>query len=54
MKCMWATRPAGCRAPVLRFKDGRTDGAVSANGRVQGAYAHGLFADRAQRDALLG
>jgi adenosylcobyric acid synthase len=39
--------------PVLRYRDGRTDGARSANGRVRGAYAHGLFADPNQRRALL-
>jgi adenosylcobyric acid synthase len=47
------TGPDAAR-PVLRFKDGRTDGAVSADGRVKGVYVHGLFADRGQRDSLLG
>ncbi len=39
--------------PVLRFGDGRPDGAVSADGRVCGTYVHGLFADDAQRAAWL-
>jgi adenosylcobyric acid synthase len=39
--------------PVLRFADGRTDGAVSADGRVGGAYVHGLFADDGLRRALV-
>jgi adenosylcobyric acid synthase len=39
--------------PVLRFEDGRTDGAVSADGRVGGAYVHGLFVDNRQRKALV-
>ena len=39
--------------PYATFADGRTDGAVSADGRVAGCYVHGLFADDAQRAALL-
>jgi adenosylcobyric acid synthase len=42
-----------CARPLLRFKNGRTDGAISANGRVAGAYVHGLFADDRQRAAWL-
>jgi len=34
---------------MLRFVDGRLDGAISANRRVAGAYVHGLFADDSQR-----
>ena len=41
------------RAPLLRFDDGREDGAISPDGLVMGAYAHGLFADDAQRAAWL-
>jgi adenosylcobyric acid synthase len=47
------TRGADCARPVLRFDDGRTDGAVSKDGRVAGAYLHGLFADDAMRAAFL-
>jgi adenosylcobyric acid synthase len=36
--------PATAR-PMLRFADGRPDGAVSADGLVSGTYVHGLFAD---------
>ncbi|MFI5014123.1 MAG: cobyric acid synthase [Hyphomicrobiales bacterium] len=39
--------------PVLRFSDGRTDGAMSQDGRVKGVYVHGLFADARQREVLL-
>jgi len=42
-----------CVRPLLRFSDGRTDGAVAPNGRVMGAYVHGLFADDRQRAAFL-
>jgi adenosylcobyric acid synthase len=38
---------------VLRFADGRGDGATSADGCVSGCYVHGLFTDAAQRSALL-
>jgi adenosylcobyric acid synthase len=44
---------ADCARPLLAFDDGRKDGAISANGRVSGCYVHGLFADPAQRSALL-
>ena len=39
--------------PVLRFKDGRTDGASSADGHVKGVYVHGFFSNPRQRAALL-
>jgi adenosylcobyric acid synthase len=42
-----------CARPLLRFADGRPDGAVSADGRVRAAYVHGLFTDDRQRAALL-
>ncbi len=39
--------------PLLRFADGQLEGATSANGRVAGAYVHGLFAADRQRAAWL-
>jgi adenosylcobyric acid synthase len=42
-----------CVRPLLRFSNARSDGAVSADGRVAGAYVHGLFADDRQRAAWL-
>jgi adenosylcobyric acid synthase len=44
--------PATAR-PMLTFADGRCDGAISINGRVQGCYVHGLFSSTAARSALL-
>ncbi len=48
--------PGAARA-FARLGEGRSDGAVSADGRVAGTYVHGLFADDRQRArwlALLG
>jgi adenosylcobyric acid synthase len=42
-----------CARPLLRFDDGRLDGATSASGLIAGAYVHGLFADDSQRAAWL-
>ncbi len=42
-----------CERPLLRFGDGRLDGAVAPGGRVMGAYVHGLFTDDRQRAAFL-
>ncbi len=42
-----------CARPLLRFADGRLDGATSENGLIAGAYVHGLFADDRQRAAWL-
>ncbi len=42
-----------CARPLLRFSDGRSDGAISADGRVSGCYVHGLFGSTEQRSALL-
>lgn len=39
--------------PAVRFNDGRTDGAVSADGLVTGSYVHGLLGLAAQRRAWL-
>ncbi len=47
------TAGADCARPMLRFADGRIDGAASADGRVAGCYVHGLFADDRQRSAWL-
>ena len=47
------TSGSDCARPVLRFHDGRVDGAQSRDGRVAGAYVHGLFATDALRGALL-
>lgn len=46
---MHVGRTTGTVEPMLRFSDGRTDGAVAANGRLAGCYVHGLFADDRQR-----
>jgi adenosylcobyric acid synthase len=43
-----------CARPLLRFDDGRTDGAISADGKIAGTYVHGLFSAPAQRSAWLG
>ncbi len=43
---------AGLARPMLRLA-GRADGAVTADGRVQGCYLHGLFASDAFRAAYL-
>ena len=48
------TSGPGCAKPLLRFADGRVDGAISPDGRVMGAYIHGFFVDDAQRAAWLG
>jgi adenosylcobyric acid synthase len=47
------TEGPDCARPLLRFDDGRTDGAVSADGRIRATYVHGLFADDAQRAGWL-
>ncbi|HET6521314.1 MAG TPA: cobyric acid synthase CobQ, partial [Geminicoccaceae bacterium] len=39
--------------PMLRLADGRTDGAVSPDGRVMGCHLHGLFAADGFRHAFL-
>jgi len=42
-----------CSRPLLRFADGREDGAMSANGAIRACYVHGLFGHEAQRAALM-
>ncbi|WP_447725296.1 cobyric acid synthase [Sphingomonas koreensis] len=50
---MGETSGPGTAHPFATFDDGRSDGAVSANGQVMGSYVHGLLADPVQRAALL-
>jgi adenosylcobyric acid synthase len=47
------TTGVSCAKPLLRFADGRSEGAVSASGRIVGCYVHGLFSDDRQRDHWL-
>jgi adenosylcobyric acid synthase len=46
-------RTTSAEAPFARLSDGRTDGAVSPDGRVFGSYLHGLFGHDDQRRAWL-
>jgi adenosylcobyric acid synthase len=39
--------------PLVRFADGRLDGAMSTDHRIAGTYAHGLFTDDRQRRAWI-
>jgi adenosylcobyric acid synthase len=39
--------------PMLRFHDGRADGATSPDQKIRACYVHGLFAHEAMRGALL-
>jgi adenosylcobyric acid synthase len=50
---MHVGRTSGAVRPLLRFDDGRTDGAGSADGLVAGCYVHGLFSHDGQRVAWL-
>jgi adenosylcobyric acid synthase len=47
------TQGADCARPYLRLADGEEQGAVSRNGRIAGAYVHGLFDSGSARSALL-
>jgi adenosylcobyric acid synthase len=47
------TTGADCARPFATLSDGRTDGAISLDGRIQGTYVHGLFADDRLRRAFL-
>ena len=47
------TTGPGAARPFLRFNDGSTDGAVSADGRIAGCYVHGLFGVTEARAALV-
>jgi adenosylcobyric acid synthase len=46
-------RTAGSLRPLLSLGIGKTDGAVSGDGRVAGCYIHGLLADDRQRQHWL-
>jgi len=48
-----STTGLGTERPFLRFVDGATDGAVSADGRVAGCYVHGLFGATTARAAIV-
>lgn len=50
---MGQTCGAGTDRPFAVLEDGRTDGAINANGTVMGTYLHGLFASADLRNALL-
>jgi adenosylcobyric acid synthase len=50
---MGATAGPGLARPWLVLGGGRADGAVSADGRVMGAYLHGIFAADGFRRAFL-
>jgi adenosylcobyric acid synthase len=47
------TTGADLQRPLLIRSDGAGEGAISANGRIAGAYVHGLFNLAAARGALL-
>ncbi len=47
------TTGTGCAKPLLRFADGRNEGAVNGPGSIAGCYIHGLFSDDRQRDHWL-
>jgi adenosylcobyric acid synthase len=40
---MGVTQGASLARPAVRFDDGRTDGAISADGQILATYLHGLF-----------
>ncbi|WP_022728226.1 cobyric acid synthase [Fodinicurvata sediminis] len=48
------TEGPGTQAPFLQLEPARSDGAVSADGRVMGCYLHGLFQADDFRSAYLG
>ncbi len=50
---MGRTTGADTQRPWLTMNDGRTDGAVSADGRVMAGYLHGIFASDDFRHAFL-
>jgi adenosylcobyric acid synthase len=50
---MHVGRTTGALRPLLDLGNGKTDGAVSGDGRVAGCYIHGLLADDRQRQHWL-
>jgi adenosylcobyric acid synthase len=50
---MGRTTGPGTESPLIRFSDGRPDGAISADSRVVGTYLHGFFNDDRQRTAWI-
>ena len=50
---MGRTTGPGTDSPLIRFDNGRTDGALSAEGRIAGTYLHGFFNDDRQRAAWI-
>jgi adenosylcobyric acid synthase len=50
---MGRTTGVGTSRSFLTLDDGTPDGAISEDGRIGGAYVHGLFASGAARAALL-
>jgi adenosylcobyric acid synthase len=47
------TDGADCQHPAFVLDDGRTDGAISADGQILGSYLHGLFDHPQASQALL-
>jgi adenosylcobyric acid synthase len=47
------TQGPALRNPLLRMADGRSEGAVSPDGRIAGCYVHGLFGHDRQRERWL-
>jgi adenosylcobyric acid synthase len=39
------TSGADCLRPVISYEQGRVDGASVSNGRISGAYLHGIFSN---------
>ena len=48
------TRGGGLVRPAVQLADGRSDGAISADGQILGTYCHGLFDHPQALSALLG